>query len=102
MNAKPIERLFDFFYQHIQEITACYNHQLSKSGQLYLSNLLVQHVEEPVEKYPDTLAELHILAMQHKPAMATQLYRDMGDRALFVSVFIICIKYLIYIALSEE
>ena len=87
MSPKLVENLFDFFHQQIQEIIRYYNHQLSKEGILYLSNLLVERAEQPKLEYPETLAELRFFAVKQNPLHAARVYREMGDRALFVSGF---------------
>jgi primosomal replication protein N len=79
--------LFDFFHEQVEAAVVDRKAPVSSDGVVYLSTLLVErsHSEEPAGK--TTLVELHIQAAQADRGQQVRCYKDLGDRALFVSGF---------------
>jgi len=81
------ENLFDFFHEAVGSAVSTTGGQVSDNGIYYLSNLLVERGRTTEVVLPQTLVELQIKAMECGGAEAVQAWRELGDRALYVSGF---------------
>lgn len=79
--------LFDFFHERVDAAATHQRLQLSEEGLFYLTNLLVEKGHTSAQPGPDTLAELYLQARSGHRAVAIQQYRELGDRALYLSGF---------------
>ena len=82
---KDSTNLFVFFNDRIQEMMNLYSAFLSKDAEIYLSNLLVERAHSHEDCFPETFVALYQHACEVSNSQAIQIYREMGDRALFVS-----------------
>jgi hypothetical protein len=90
MSGKPLttnENLFDFFHERVDSAALQHGSPVSEEGVFYLSNLLVERGRVNEVKGPGTLVELHALARESDRVRAIQAYRELGDRALYISGF---------------
>ena len=81
------ENLFDFFHEAVGGAVSDCGSTVSEDGVYYLSNLLVERGRTPETTQPQTLVELQIQAQNQGGAGAVQAWRELGDRALYVSGF---------------
>lgn len=81
------ENLFDFFHEAVGTAVLSAGKTVSDDGVYYLSNLLVERGRTPEEPAPKTLVDLQIQAQEKGGAAAVQAWRELGDRALYVSGF---------------
>ncbi len=81
------ENLFDFFHEAVGSAVSDGGASVSDDGVYYLSNLLVERGRASDEPQPQTLVELQIKAQEHGGAAAVSAWRELGDRALYVSGF---------------
>ena len=81
------ENLFDFFHEAVGSAVSSFGPSVSDDGVYYLSNLLVERGRAVEETEPKTLVDLQIQAQERGGAAAVQAWRELGDRALYVSGF---------------
>lgn len=81
------ENLFDFFHEAVGHAVSDTGTTVSNDGVYYLTNLLVERGRCPEHPQPETLVDLQIMAQERGGAAAVQAWREMGDRALYVSGF---------------
>tara|TARA_B100000575_G_C23109880_1_gene641008 strand:+ start:1332 stop:1925 length:594 start_codon:yes stop_codon:yes gene_type:complete len=81
------ENLFDFFHAAVDAAVVDAPTAVSKDGVYYLTNLLVERGRTPDEPQVHTLVDLQIMAQERGGAAAVQAWREMGDRALYISGF---------------
>ena len=81
------ENLFDFFHEAVDSAVHSEGGGVSEDGVYYLSNLLVERGRASEHQQPQTLVELHIRAREEGGATAVQSWREIGDRALYISGF---------------
>lgn len=81
------ENLFDFFYEAVGYAVSDTGTTVSNDGVYYLTNLLVERGRAPEHPQAETLVDLQIIAQERGGAAAVQAWREMGDRALYVSGF---------------
>lgn len=78
--------LFDFFHKDVRSAKRDLGAHLSEDSTLYLSQLLAERARAdrpaPVEA---TLAELHGRAAGCPPSDQAQVYRELGDRSLYIA-----------------
>lgn len=85
--SEPIN-LFDFFHERVDAAVAHQQAPLSREGIFYLSNLLAEQSRHQAEPdTPQTLVELLLRARTGGPAAGVSDYREVGDRALYLSGF---------------
>ena len=87
---KKIDReanLFEFFHEKIMQVSFHHDPKISEEGSFYLTSLLVERAQMPDESYPETMVELQLMANQGRNDVAVGAYKEMGDRALFISGF---------------
>ena len=78
--------LFSYFNTVVKEFVAMSKETVSEESIFYLSHLLVNR-SNIKNCYPETLAELRFMAIEGTKKQAIEAYRELGDRALFVSGF---------------
>jgi hypothetical protein len=78
--------LFDWFDQRVRVAHETVGANLSRDGEMYLSALLVDRVRAPAAEPHEglTLAEMHLRASQASPSEQARVYRELGDRSLYV------------------
>ena len=81
------ENLFDFFHEAVGCAVSSEGGSVSDDGVYYLSNLLVERGRVSETPEPSTLVDLQIQAQQSGGVAALQSWRELGDRALYVSGF---------------
>jgi hypothetical protein len=81
------ENLFDFFHAHVDAAVQDQRTSVSEEGVFYLTNLLVQKGHTDGEDAAETLVELRLRAQTSDRACAIESYRELGDRALYLSGF---------------
>jgi hypothetical protein len=81
------ENLFDFFHQRVEDAATHQGLEVSQDGVYYLSNLLVERTRTERSGGGETMVELSIRAGQGDRIGAIKAWREMGDRALYVSGF---------------
>jgi hypothetical protein len=81
------ENLFDFFHAHVDAAVQDQRASVSEEGVFYLTNLLVQKGHTDGEDAAETLVELRLRAQTSDRACAIESYRELGDRALYLSGF---------------
>ena len=81
------EILFDFFHAHVDAAVQDQRTSVSEEGVFYLTNLLVQKGHTDGEDAAETLVELRLRAQTSDRACAIESYRELGDRALYLSGF---------------
>jgi hypothetical protein len=81
------ENLFDFFHEAVGKAANSVGRPVSEDGVYYLSNLLVERGRAPEQSAPETLVDLQIQAREQGGAVAAQAWRELGDRALYISGF---------------
>lgn len=81
------ENLFDFFHEAVGHAVSDTGTTVSNDGVYYLTNLLVERGRSPEHPQPMTMVELQIVAQERGGTAAVQAWREMGDRALYVSGF---------------
>lgn len=82
------DNLFDFFHEEVDAAAELTGSDVSEEGVFYLSNLLVEKTRTPGHDTPGTLAEFSIRAAQaDRVDQRIRSYRQLGDRALYVSGF---------------
>ncbi len=81
------ENLFDFFHEAVGSAVSSEGGCVSDDGVYYLSNLLVERGRSPEETQAATLVDLQIRAQEEGGVTAVQSWRELGDRALYVSGF---------------
>jgi hypothetical protein len=81
------ENLFDFFHEAVGKAADSVGRPVSEDGVYYLSNLLVERGRAPDQPAPETLVDLQIQAREQGGAVAAQAWRELGDRALYISGF---------------
>ena len=81
------ENLFDFFHEAVGKAADSVGRPVSEDGVYYLSNLLVERGRAPDQSSPETLVGLQIQAREQGGAVAASAWRELGDRALYVSGF---------------
>ena len=81
------ENLFDFFHEAVGSAVSDCGSPVSDDGVYYLSNLLVERGRSSDVAQPETLVDLQIQAQENGGAAAVQSWRELGDRALYVSGF---------------
>lgn len=83
------ENLFDFFHQSVGNAASRQRLPVSNNSLFYLSNLLVERGRIPEERSsePDTLVELVYKARAGRMGESITAWRELGDRALFVTGF---------------
>ncbi len=79
--------LFDFFHERVEDAVDKQHAPVSQDGVYYLSSLLVDQARAKPEDKGVTMVELHLEARSGDRVKAVQLYRKMGDRALYLSGF---------------
>lgn len=78
--------LFDFFHDDVQNAKRDLGARLSIDSTLYLSQLLAGRARADRPKPAETtLAELHGRAITGPPANQAKVYRELGDRSLYVA-----------------
>jgi len=77
------QELFDFFLERVGGTAA--RKGITQGGVVYLAGVLTQRARHTIHDLPDTLAELHFEAVQSGGHRATRCYRELGDRALWVT-----------------
>ncbi|MEC7984057.1 MAG: hypothetical protein VX278_02765 [Myxococcota bacterium] len=78
--------LFSYFNKIVKEFVAMSKETVSEESIFYLSHLLANR-SNIKDSYPETLAELRFMAIEGTSKQAIEAYREMGDRALFISGF---------------
>ena len=78
--------LFSYFNQMLKDFVVASKENVSEESIFYLSQLLVNR-SNIKESYPETLAELRFMAIEGDQNQAILAYKEMGDRALFISGF---------------
>ena len=78
--------LFSYFNKMLKEFLSLTDSAVSEESVFYLSQLLVNR-SQMKEEYPETLAELRFMALEGNQRQAISAYKEMGDRALFISGF---------------
>ena len=81
------ESLFDFFHEKIHTAVQDRRASVSEEGVFYLTNLLVEKGHTAEEERASTLVELRLKAQTGDRMCAIQSYRELGDRALYLSGF---------------
>lgn len=82
------DNLFDFFHTSLGETASRRRADVSEEGLLYLTQLLVERGRaNPERREPDTLAELYAAAQRGGPAERVHRWRELADRALYVTGF---------------
>ena len=81
------ENLFDFFYDAVGCAVSSSGGSVSEDGVYYLTNLLVDRGRSSEASDATTLVDLQIRAQESGGATAAQSWRELGDRALYVSGF---------------
>ena len=81
------ENLFDFFHEAVDSAVSSEGGRVSEDGVYYLSNLLVERGRASDEPQAPTLVDLQIRAQEEGGATAVQSWRELGDRALYISGF---------------
>jgi len=79
--------LFDFFHERVDAAATNQQSPLSQEGIFYLSNLLAEQSHCSDTDSPQTLVELLLRARSAGPSSAVTDYREVGDRALYLSGF---------------
>ena len=79
--------LFDFFHERVEDAVDKQQAPVSQDGVYYLSSLLVDQARTSPDDKGVTMVELHLEARSGDRVQAVQLYRKMGDRALYLSGF---------------
>lgn len=80
------ESLFDFFHERVGAAVQDTRAGVSEEGVFYLTNLLVEKGSTAAEQ-AETLVELKLRAQTGDRTCAIQSYRELGDRALYLSGF---------------
>lgn len=82
---QAVEHLFDYFHQSVQSALDTSNLDISDDTALYLATLLTDRArtDRPCPDI-DTLAGIHAEAAQSPPGKSASLYRELGDRTLYV------------------
>lgn len=82
------DNLFDFFHTSVGVAAARQGAQVSEDSLYYLSNLLVERGRvRDVGEQPDTLVGLVEKAQQSSWTQAVSIWRELADRALYVTGF---------------
>ena len=81
------ENLFDFFHEQVDSAVSNHGNPLSQEGVYYLSNLLGERGRRGTEGDDALLVDLHLQARQGGRAQAIQAYRELGDKALYITGF---------------
>ncbi|MGB0639359.1 MAG: hypothetical protein ACPGTU_08505 [Myxococcota bacterium] len=81
------DNLFDFFHSAVDTAVHSKGANVSEDGVFYLSNLLVERGRASETDLPQTLVELQIRAREEGGAAAVGAWRELGDRALYMSGF---------------
>jgi hypothetical protein len=81
------DNLFDFFHSAVDTAVHSKGANVSEDGVFYLSNLLVERGRASDSVLPQTLVELQIQAREEGGAAAVGAWRELGDRALYMSGF---------------
>ncbi len=81
------DNLFDFFHERVDAAVAHQRAPVSEEGVFYLTNLLVEQGRAQAAQEPQTLVELHLRARTGDRRSAILSYREMGDRALYLTGF---------------
>ena len=82
------DNLFDFFHASVGDAASRTRSDMSEEGLLYLAQLLVERGRsQPEREAPDTLAELYAAAWRGPPAERLWSWRELADRALYVTGF---------------
>jgi hypothetical protein len=104
---EPIN-LFDFFRERVDAAANNQQASLSQEGIFYLSNLLTEQGNSDLSEGPPTLVEMMVRARDQSPGTAVSDYRELGDRALYLSGFfrthiergIVDLEYYLYLGAS--
>ena len=81
------DNLFDFFHSAVDTAVHSKGANVSEDGVFYLSNLLVERGRASDAVLPQTLVELQMQAREEGGAAAASAWRELGDRALYMSGF---------------
>jgi hypothetical protein len=81
------DNLFDFFHDAVDTAVSSRGVNVSEDGVFYLSNLLAERGRATDHALPQTLVELQIKAREEGGAAAVGAWRELGDRALYMSGF---------------
>ena len=81
------DSLFDFFHERVGAAVQDTRAGVSEEGVFYLTNLLVEKGNTSTEDSAETLVELRLRAQTGDRMCAIQSYRELGDRALYLSGF---------------
>jgi hypothetical protein len=81
------ESLFDFFHERVDAAVHDKRAPVSEEGVFYLTNLLVERSHTDRQDDAETLVELRLRAQTGDRMCAIQSYRELGDRALYLSGF---------------
>lgn len=80
-----VENLFDYFNEQVQAARGDQGLAIADDTALYLAQLLSDRArsDRPTPAF-ETLAELHALAASAPPGKKASMYRELGDRALYL------------------
>ena len=80
-----VEHLFDYFNESVRDALDASNLDISEDTALYLATLLTDRAraDRPAPDI-DTLAGIHAEAAAAPPGRSASLYRELGDRTLYV------------------
>lgn len=77
--------LFDYFRERVDRAQCVVSIDLHDDTGLYLASLLTERTRAEHRHAPqETLAELHGAALEAPPSGQVRVYRELGDRALYV------------------
>lgn len=82
---EQVENLFDYFNARVENAKADSGLDISNDTALYLAQLLADRArtDRPAPPF-ETLAELHGHAAMAPPGQKATIYRELGDRALYL------------------
>lgn len=82
---REVENLFDYFNDRVEAARSARSLAISDDTALYLAQLLAERArsDRDAPAFP-TLAEIHGLAAHAPPGRKANLYRELGDRALYL------------------
>lgn len=79
------ENLFDYFHVRVEDARAGNKVRISDDTSLYLASLLADRTRaDRVGPTEGTLAELHLHAANSPPSEQARMYRELGDRSLYM------------------